>query len=277
MSIKKNIKKIIPPLFLEYYYSMVSSKNNSVFWSGNYSSWEEAKKSSSGYESSAILEKVKNSLLKVKSGEAIYERDSVLFDKIQYSFPLLSALMWISSNNKELNIVDFGGSLGSSYFQNKFFINSVNSTIIWNVVEQGHFVDCGVVNFQSENLKFYHTIDECFQKEKTNVLVLSSVLQYLETPNKLLEYISNFQFDYIIIDLTGILVNSERSILTLQQIPASMYEASYPCWFFNEKELMDVFADKYKLIYDFDCELGSDLYLNNQTKAKYKGYFYTKK
>ena len=276
MSIKKNIKKIIPPLFLESYHSLVSTKNNNVSWTGNYTSWQEAKQHSSGYESSVILETVKNALLKVKNGEAVYERDSVLFDKIQYSFPLLSALMWISSKTKELNVVDFGGSLGSSYFQNKFFIDSVNANVIWNVVEQEHFVNCGLHHFQSEKLKFYHTIDECFQSEKTNVLILSGVLQYLETPQKILNFISNFHFDYIIIDLTGILVNSNKSILTLQQIPESIYKASYPCWFFNEKEMMDVFADNYNLIYDFDCELGNDLSLNNQIKAKYKGYFYTK-
>lgn len=185
--------------------------------------------------------------------------------------------MWISAKTDDINVIDFGGSLGSSYFQNKFFIDSVNSTISWNVVEQDHFVDCGLVNFQSENLKFYHTIDECFHVKKTNVLILSSVLQYLETPSNILNFISDFPFDYIIVDLTGILINSDRSILTLQQIPPSIYDASYPCWFFNEKELMDVFANKYDLIYDFDCELGSDLSLNNQTKAKYKGYFYAKK
>ena len=105
MSIKKNIKKIIPPLFLESYHSLVSTKNNNVSWTGNYTSWQEAKQHSSGYESSVILETVKNALLKVKNGEAVYERDSVLFDKIQYSFPLLSALMWISSkNNSRLSV-----------------------------------------------------------------------------------------------------------------------------------------------------------------------------
>ena len=78
-------------------------------WFGNYSSWQDAKKDSVGYDSDLILEKVKNSLLKVKNGEAIYERDSILFDKMEYSWPLLAALLWIANKNMaKLNIIDFG-------------------------------------------------------------------------------------------------------------------------------------------------------------------------
>ena len=40
---------------------------------------------SSGYDSQLILDKVLTSTLKVKNGEAAYERDSVLFDEIQYA------------------------------------------------------------------------------------------------------------------------------------------------------------------------------------------------
>jgi len=48
---------------------------------------EEAMELSTGYDSERILGKVRDSLLKVKRGEAVYERDSVLFDKVQYSWP----------------------------------------------------------------------------------------------------------------------------------------------------------------------------------------------
>ena len=59
-------------------------------------------------------------LIKVKNGDAVFERDSVIFDKIHYSFPLLSALSLTALNhNSTLNVLDFGGSLGSAYFQNK--------------------------------------------------------------------------------------------------------------------------------------------------------------
>jgi putative methyltransferase (TIGR04325 family) len=71
---------------------------------------------STGYDSEIILEKTRDALLKVKNGEAAYERDSVLFDEIQYAWPLLTSLMWVAAQAKGiLNVLDFGGSLGTTY------------------------------------------------------------------------------------------------------------------------------------------------------------------
>ncbi len=64
---------------------------NGVGWSGDYSSWKSAQQHCVGYDAANILEKVKDAILKVKNGEAVYERDSVLFYKIEYAYPLLSA------------------------------------------------------------------------------------------------------------------------------------------------------------------------------------------
>ena len=43
-----------------------------------------------------IFEKTKQSLLKVKNGEAVYERDSVLFDKKEYPYAIISSLLLLS-------------------------------------------------------------------------------------------------------------------------------------------------------------------------------------
>ena len=59
---------------------------------------------------------------KVKNGEAVYERDSVLFDEIQYSWGLLAGLEKAAlEHDGKLCVLDFGGSLGSTYYQNKQF------------------------------------------------------------------------------------------------------------------------------------------------------------
>ena len=118
MSLFKDIsKKIISKVTLKYIIGFFYG------WSGNYSNWAEAEKESSGYNSKNILETVKQATLKVKNGQAVYERDSVIFNEIEYSFPILSSLMWVAAqNNGELNILDFGGYLGSSYYQYKTFL-----------------------------------------------------------------------------------------------------------------------------------------------------------
>ena len=155
-------------------------KPNKYGWKGSYNTWEEAQKVSIGYDSKEILQKVRASLLKVKNKEAVFERDSVIFDKIQYSWPLLAGLMYACVKSKgELRVLDFGGSLGSTYFQNKKFLDEIDE-VSWGIVEQKHFVDVGKKDFQDSRLKFYYDIETCKKEQNPNILVLSSVLQYIK-------------------------------------------------------------------------------------------------
>lgn len=249
---KKIIKKLLPPILIDIYKSI---KSKPYGWQGDYSSWIEAQKDAVGYENDEILEKVKSSLLRVKNGEAVYERDSVLFDEVQYSWPLLSGLMFAAAKSKgELGVLDFGGSLGSTYYQNKKFLDNLDD-VHWNIVEQKHFVDVGKKEFEDERLKFFYSADECMEKKKPNVLVLSSVLQYIENPYRLLDEILKNDFRYILIDRTPF-SKSGIEIIKLQVVPPGIYRASYPCWFFDEQKIMDYFhKNGYELIEEFN---GSD-------------------
>ena len=87
-------------------------------WFGNYKTWQEVERLCNGYDAADILKKVRQSVLKVRNGEAVYERDSVLFNEIQYSPALIEAFKKSIKDNT-LHVVDFGGSLGSSYFQHQ--------------------------------------------------------------------------------------------------------------------------------------------------------------
>ena len=229
-------------------------------WSGAYNSWEDAEKKCSGYNENSILEKCKDALLKVKNNEAVYERDSFLFDKIEYSWPLLAGLEKVSiENNNTLKVLDFGGSLGSTYFQNRSFLGNINLT--WGIVEQLHFVECGKEYFESEELKFYGSMREALNNFKPNVVILSSVIQYLKEPYVWLEKINNLEIDYIIIDRTA-LVDLDRDILTVQNVPKEIYEASYPSWFLLEEKILEKLKN-YSLISDFDGTIETKILLNN--------------
>ena len=176
MSAKESIKKVLPEIILRQIRGITSG------WHGNYSKWEDAQKNSTGYDSVEILNRVKSSTMKVKKGLAVYERDSFLFDKIQYSFPLLSSLMWIAALRKgKINVLDFGGSLGSSYYQNKKFLDTLQE-LHWCVVEQPGFVEAGKEDFAKDKLHFFKNIKECIKAFDIDVVLLSSVLQYLEKP-----------------------------------------------------------------------------------------------
>lgn len=272
-TIKTYIKALLPPIVFSIVRKLTKSEaieKKAEIWSGEFESWEEAQKQCSGYDSSVILETCKAALLKVKNGEAVYERDSVIFDKIQYSFGLLAALEKAAlEHHGELTVIDFGGSLGSTYYQNKEFLKSCKS-VTWCIVEQAHFVDCGKQFFEDDVLKFYHTMEACMAQHKPNVLVLSSVLQYLDKPYEWLAGFLQLEIPYIIIDRTAF-VNAAHDVLTIQQVPNDIYKATYPAWFFAKQKLEAVLLKKYKLISYFDSGFTPPSIINGKDKVNWNG------
>ena len=237
------MKKLLPEQIIRFLTGILYG------WHGNYSSWYEAVKKCKGYDSQDIIEKVKASALKIKDGSAIYERDSVLFKEVEYTFPVLSILMWVAAQNQgKLNVLDFGGSLGSAYFQNKLFLDSLPE-VNWCIVEQPGFVKVGKENFEDKKLHFFYSIEECLKSFNINVVLLSSVLQYLEKPFLLLDQIKSSGINYLIIDRTPFIKGHDR--ITVQKVHPKIYKGSYPCWFFNEESFVSFFSREYKLIFKF--------------------------
>ena len=235
-------------------------------WFGDYDSWQEAANECRGYDQDNILEKVKNSLLKVKNGEAIYERDSVIFNHVEYSWPVLAMLLYTATENyNKLHVLDFGGSLGSSYFQNKVFLCHL-SDITWNIVEQPHFVECGIINFQNDTLRFYNSITESMKSNKSDIVLFSSVLQYLHKPEEIINQVVKYKIKYIIVDITSFTCNATHRI-TVQRVWPEIYEASYPCWFFNEQMFLAMFEPYYSVINTFNPLCSSNL-----ENTYYKGF-----
>ena len=132
MKIRQVLKKITPPIAISFF-RLFRKKYG---WDGPYSSWKEVQKECKGYDQYVIINKVKSSIKKVKNKEAIYERDGVIFDEIQYSWPLATGLMLAAQKfSGNLSVCDFGGSLGSTYYQNYKFLKHVKN-FTWSIIEQ---------------------------------------------------------------------------------------------------------------------------------------------
>jgi len=243
-------------------------------YTGDYRSWEEARHASTGYDGSAILGKVRDALLKVKSGEAVYERDSVLFDRIEYAWPVLAALLWVASQRgNRLRLIDFGGSLGSTYYQNLGFLDHLEE-LTWSIVEQENYVACGREHFADARLGFFLSIEESLQQRPCDVVLLASVLPYVEKPYQLLQTIVEQGIDFIVIDRTPVLSGTEER-LTVQTVPAEIYQASYPAWFLSRQRILAFMAPDYDLVAEFDSlvpriDLGGAC-------AQEKGFIFRKK
>ncbi|MCX6291821.1 MAG: methyltransferase, TIGR04325 family [Bacteroidetes bacterium] len=271
-SIKKILLPFIPPVLVSAGKQLLFNKGNENRFTGNYPGWQEALADSKGYNENLILEKVKQSLLLVKEGKAAFERDSVVFYRTEYNWPLLASLFRIAAmNSNRLHVLDFGGSLGSTYYQHKKILSSLAS-LKWSIVEQENFVDCGKKNFEDKSLKFYHSPDECLGTGKPDVVLFSSVLQYLPDPESVIKKIMHAGIHHILIDKTVVHHWPEEKIM-VQHVPANIYEASYPVRFLNEEKLVSLLQPSYRLVADFDYphEFNSAVL---KLGASYKGYVF---
>jgi putative methyltransferase (TIGR04325 family) len=235
------------------------SPNGAVIYSGSFATWADARRHSDGYDVPAIVERVKQAQLEVVRGEAAYERDSVLFAKIEHSYPLLVGLMRAAlSNVGVLNVVDIGGALGSTYFQCRGLLEGTAS-VHWNVVEQPAFVDCGVQHFQNEHLRFFGDLKSCLAAERVGVAVLSGVLPYVEDPHAMLREVEEAGLKHVVLDRTPLWEADDR--LTVQSVPPSIYgfPVSYPAWILNRERVLDHFLSKYRLVDEFGALAGTIL------------------
>ena len=81
-----------------------------IYFSGDYTDWEIASVQASGYDSVFVLEQVEHAMLKVKAGEAVFERDSVLFDEVQHSFPVPAGLLRAAvENGNQFSVLNLVG------------------------------------------------------------------------------------------------------------------------------------------------------------------------
>lgn len=244
------LMRLITPPILPHFINWLQPSPYGL--SGNFRSWTEAMQASTGYDSDIIITKTKEALLKIKNGQAIYERDSVLFDEIQYSWPLLAGLLWVAARYGDmLNVLDFGGSLGSTFFQNRCFLSSLPAGVRWNIVEQTRYVETGKKWFENDCLRFYSDFSDCLAETKPNVILFSGVLQYLENPYEVLKKIEGLPCDHIIIDRTPFW-NGTNDRLCVQTVPPEIYPASYPSWIFSRQQFYSNVKNDWNIIAEFD-------------------------
>lgn len=269
--IKKAAKWLLPPIvLLPFRPGYRSAPDEAPHWHrGDYADWASARAAAKGYDAANILEIQRASMRKVRDGAALYERDSVVFDKVEYFFPTLAALLLIAARNgNRLSVLDFGGALGGSYYQNRGLLSHLES-LSWHVVEQAHFVAAGQAEFQNEQLRFFSTMDESAAASRPDVVLLSSVLQYLEDPVDVLAQIAKLRVDYILVDRTPILdVGPER--IVVQTVPPSIYPASYACRLLAPGAIEAALAPAYRIVYRFEAQVGDAIILDEQV-AHHRG------
>ena len=201
---------------------------------GSYPSWEEAAEHASGYDSEVILERVRAAALRVKRGEAKFERDGVCFQREEFRWEVLACLMLgAAAAGGRLNLLDFGGALGGFYVQHKRILAALPA-LRWGVVEQPQYVECGRAEFADARLAFHASVEECARAMPIDVALLSGSLQYLEKPWDVLARIAQARPSYIVLDRTTFREGTQ-DVVVVQVVPETVFPAKLPMWVFSEQ------------------------------------------
>jgi putative methyltransferase (TIGR04325 family) len=238
-SAKDVLRLLTPPILWQ-----MAHRLKSHFWlksgpfEGPFSSWEAAVSRSDGWDSPEITDQTLNAALKVRDGLLEFEQDGVARKKIIYSETILAFLLLVLSRHKDiLNIIDFGGGLGSNYFQNRKILRQLAATSVrWNIVERPIFAKLGIEHFQTAELTFYSILDDVLLKVKPipDALLFSSSLQYVADPFSLLDQVVNVGIRIIALDRLRFWPGYEHAVFIQHPDPNLHYQATYPIWIFSK-------------------------------------------
>jgi putative methyltransferase (TIGR04325 family) len=236
--IQRIIHKIRDTFFFEQTYP--------IYWKGNFPTWEAALQQARGYDDAQILERIRKAATAVKEGKALFERDGKLFYEPTYDYPLLTFLLKAAlENNGKLRVLDFGGSLGSTWFQHREMLQGLD--IQWYVVEQPHYVALGQELFKDDKvLQFHYQVADIPHKEALFVLA-SGVLQYIADYQQLIGQLQVLQPQYFFIHRTA-LYNANKDLITLQYVHTIANDAIFPSWIFDRQRFLAQFTPNYYVL-----------------------------
>jgi putative methyltransferase (TIGR04325 family) len=218
--------------------------------------WQDAVRASAGYASAGIFEKAIGAARQVRDGKAAFERDTVLFQQPEYSHQMLAWMLLARLRIGKLSVLDFGGGFGSRYFQHKSLFRELGH-VRWAVVEQDNIVDAGQAEFNTDELRFFRTIEQAEQGVSPNFLLVSSSLQYMEKPYEMLEALLAKRYPYFLLDRT-MARPGLRDELYIQHVSPAIYRASYPVWFLDAQRIEELVQSYgYRLVERIDPYPGS--------------------
>jgi len=232
--------------------------------------WDAAVAASDGYASPEILERVLAGTKAVLAGEAAFERDSAVFASREYSWPVASALCLAAAQaDRRLRVLDFGGSLGSTFFQHRLLLDQLGP-VSWTVVEQPHFVRAGTELMPHGPIFFREDLEGSLDEVQPNLVLFGSSLQYLQDPTAALDLVAGSSALILVLDRLPVW-QEESSRISIQKVPKRIYDASYPAWIFSESELLRLLTRDWSIGATYDC-LGGVSRTKRGSRVDWRGF-----
>lgn len=226
-------RDLLPPALTR---ALVGRPPGQLVFEDGFDSWAAACDAAAGYDAATILAQVQRATDEVVAGRAAMERDGVLFDHLEVRWPVAGPLLWQAARHGgSLRVVDYGGSLGSTYRQLSAL--TVGVDVRWAVVEQPAFVAAGA-DYADGRLSFHPTIGDAVSAVGPTVALLSSVLQYLPDPHSVLRELAASGVEGIVVDRTP-MTDDAADRPAVEHVPPEIYAGSYATWLLSEERLLD--------------------------------------
>lgn len=216
---------------------------------GSYRTWEDALQATGPYqpEMTVLIETVRKYRDREPSFLNRYDPSSRVI-----WYPLLAGLLTAGIRCEgRLSVLDFGGSLGQTWFGLEYALRYLPFPTTWCVVDQRECVEAGAQLFQSDQLRFYASVEAAASAQASNTVVCSSTLQYLDQPYDTLDMLARLRVPNIILDRT-VISNGDTELIMRQRTPADMGGDVHPLRALKRTRLAGVLADRgYELHDDY--------------------------
>ena len=261
-ALKASLRAVTPPLLwhgahlLKRRFNAPEEKLSQ--FEGPFTSWTQAVAQSATWDAPEITELSLRSALAAKEGKVACEHDGVPFKDPLYSQTMLAFLL-LASRDGVLNIIDFGGGLGSGYFQNARLLRLMSSPVQWHIVERPIFVKLGTEHFQNDTIRFYSSLGEAIRHSKSNSLIFSGSLQYVDEPFELIDEAGRSAIRILAFDRTLTWERSDDGIFLQRPDPKAHYRATYACRCFSKERLTTRLAELgFALVEEFTRDRPAD-------------------
>ncbi|HVN01416.1 MAG TPA: methyltransferase, TIGR04325 family [Caulobacteraceae bacterium] len=217
---------------------------------GPLADWAAAAGRATGWDSPGIAREALRAAEAVRDGVAAFERDSRPLERIIYSPTILAALLLALDRYGRLNVVDFGGGLGSNFHQNIKLIRALaHGPTDWRVVERPSLARLGAERFQTPGLRFYADLDAARLEDA--VLMFTGSLQYVEDAFGFLDDAVR-GFDIVALDRVLVSEGDEHEVY-LQRLDRDRFgDVTLATWCFSAAALIGWFeAHGFELVERF--------------------------
>lgn len=211
-----------------------------TIWEGVYSNFQDVPEIGPGFRGGKWIE---NSLKKIYALREIAEKENIIPEVTRYRESILPVVASMAYNEKgEIKILDFGGSLGFTYYQ---VIQSLPSAenFEFHIVENEAVCEAGREFFkQNEKIIFYSDLPN--SNKRFDIIHMSSSIHYVEKWQDIIARMRLYQPRYIL--FTDLLAGNIPTYASIQ----NYYGSKIPVWFLNVDEVIKTMeSQQFKIIF----------------------------